>query len=169
MLPVSGAEQLKASGAIGERPMISQSGAYSRFVSPAPRPLSGRKRFQRPRSRAFALLLDDRGDPPARRLRVELVVEDLLVRVDVLVHEVRELLHVHLRFLRVLEFHVGPPLALARSRLYPPAGPCGTAPGQGRTIAKHLLESKSFAGTRSLSSVFVSTVAICASGTMSPG
>src|SRR2546422_10611133 len=25
-------------------------------------------------------LLDDRGDPPARRLRVELVVEDLLVR-----------------------------------------------------------------------------------------
>jgi len=34
--------------------MISQSGAYSRFVSPAPRPLSGRKRFQRPRSRAFA-------------------------------------------------------------------------------------------------------------------
>src|SRR2546425_5304262 len=54
MLPVSGAEQLKASDAIGERPMISQSGAYSRFVSPAPRPLSGRKRFQRPRSRAFA-------------------------------------------------------------------------------------------------------------------
>src|SRR5205823_14611080 len=76
-------------------------------------------------------LLDDRGDPPARRLRVELVVEDLLVRVDVLVHEVRELLHVHLRFLRVLEFHVGPPLALARSRLYPPAGPFGTAPGGG--------------------------------------
>src|SRR5213596_3509746 len=54
MLPVSGAEQLKASGAIGERPMISQSGAYSRFVSPAPRSLSGRNRFQRPRSRAFA-------------------------------------------------------------------------------------------------------------------
>jgi hypothetical protein len=27
MLPVSGAEQLKTSGAIGERPMISQSGA----------------------------------------------------------------------------------------------------------------------------------------------
>jgi len=33
MLPVSGAEQLKASGAMCERPMISHSGAYSRFVS----------------------------------------------------------------------------------------------------------------------------------------
>src|SRR5688572_27871573 len=30
MLPVSGAEQLNTSAAIGERPMISQSGAYSR-------------------------------------------------------------------------------------------------------------------------------------------
>src|SRR6266403_5439526 len=55
MLPVSGAEQLKASGAMGERPMISQSGAYSRLVRPAPRSLSGRNRFQRPRSRALAL------------------------------------------------------------------------------------------------------------------
>ena len=32
MLPVSGAEQLNASGPIGERPMISHSGAYSRLV-----------------------------------------------------------------------------------------------------------------------------------------
>ena len=55
MLPVSGAEQLKASAAMGERPMISQSGAYSRLVRPAPRSLSGRNRFQRPRSRALAL------------------------------------------------------------------------------------------------------------------
>ncbi len=54
MLPVSGAEQLNTSGAMGERPITSHSGAYSRFVSPAPRPLSGRKRFQRPRSRALA-------------------------------------------------------------------------------------------------------------------
>src|SRR5438309_11334357 len=54
MLPVSGAEQLNTSGAIGERPMISQRGAYSVLVSPAPRSLSGRKRFQRPRSRAVA-------------------------------------------------------------------------------------------------------------------
>jgi hypothetical protein len=36
MLPVSGAEQLKASLHQGTRPMISASGAYSRLVSPAP-------------------------------------------------------------------------------------------------------------------------------------
>ncbi len=54
MFPVSGAEQLKTSGAIGDRPMISQRGAYSRLVRPDPCSLSGRKRFQRPRSRAFA-------------------------------------------------------------------------------------------------------------------
>ena len=36
MLPVSGAEQLQASEAIVLRPMISASGAYSRFVSPGP-------------------------------------------------------------------------------------------------------------------------------------
>ena len=55
MLPVSGAEQLKTSGAMGERPMISQSGAYSMLVSPAPSSLSGRNRFHRLRSRARAL------------------------------------------------------------------------------------------------------------------
>ena len=54
MLPVSGAEQLNASGAIGERPMISHSGAYSRLVSPAPYSLSGRNRFHSPAARAFA-------------------------------------------------------------------------------------------------------------------
>ena len=52
MLPLSGAEQLHASGAIGERPMISQSGAYSRLVRPAPSSLSGRKRFHKPAARA---------------------------------------------------------------------------------------------------------------------
>ena len=36
MLPVSGAAQLKTRGAIGLRPMISQSGVYSRLASPAP-------------------------------------------------------------------------------------------------------------------------------------
>src|SRR4051812_27261090 len=36
MLPASGALQLKTSGAIGERPINSQSGAYSRLVRPAP-------------------------------------------------------------------------------------------------------------------------------------
>src|SRR4029450_11418828 len=55
MVPGSGAEQLNTSGAIGQRPMTSQSGAYSRLVRPAPRSLSGRKRFQRPRSRALEL------------------------------------------------------------------------------------------------------------------
>ena len=48
MLPVSGAEQLQASAAMGERPRISHSGAYSRLVKPAPSSLSGKKRFQRP-------------------------------------------------------------------------------------------------------------------------
>src|SRR5690554_2624038 len=48
ILPVSGAEQLNTSGAISERPIISQRWAYSKLVSPAPRSLSGRNRFQRP-------------------------------------------------------------------------------------------------------------------------
>ena len=54
MLPVSGAEQLNTSGAkCAQRPMISQSGAYSTLVSPAPSPLSGRNRFHSPAARAF--------------------------------------------------------------------------------------------------------------------
>jgi len=53
MLPVSGAEQLKTSEAQGTRPMISASGAYSRFVSPAPCGESGRNRFHSPAARAF--------------------------------------------------------------------------------------------------------------------
>ena len=55
MLPVSGAEQLKASGATCERPMISHSGAYSRLVRPAPYFDSGRNRFHRPAALAWAL------------------------------------------------------------------------------------------------------------------
>ena len=57
MLPVSGAEQLNTSGATGERPMISQSGAYSRLLSPAP-PCSspGMNRFHRPWARALAFI-----------------------------------------------------------------------------------------------------------------
>ncbi len=50
MLPVSGAAQLIASGAMWmERPVSSASGAYSRLVKPE---MSGRKRFQSPRERA---------------------------------------------------------------------------------------------------------------------
>src|SRR5579862_240419 len=55
MLPVSGAEQLNTSGAIADRPMISHSGAYSRFVSPAPCSDSGRNKFHNPAARAFGL------------------------------------------------------------------------------------------------------------------
>ncbi len=55
MLPVSGAEQLKAMGAtIGLRPMSSQSIPYSQLVRPAPNSSPGRKRFQSPCSFAFA-------------------------------------------------------------------------------------------------------------------
>src|SRR5262252_9772457 len=53
MFPVSGAEQLKTSGAMGLRPMISHSGAYSRFVNPAPLSESGKKRFHSPVARAL--------------------------------------------------------------------------------------------------------------------
>ena len=56
MFPVSGAEQLSASGAIhGLRPVISASGAYCRLVSPAPCSwIGGRKRFHRPRCARLA-------------------------------------------------------------------------------------------------------------------
>ena len=53
ILPVSGAEQLNTSGAHSTRPMISQSGAYSRLVRPAPASDSGRKRFHNPVCLAF--------------------------------------------------------------------------------------------------------------------
>ncbi len=54
MLPVSGAEQLKTSGDQLTRPMISQSGAYSRLDSPSgARFECGRKRFHRPAARAL--------------------------------------------------------------------------------------------------------------------
>ena len=50
MLPVSGAEQLMARGAMCvDQPVSSASGAYSVTVSPDS---EGRKRFQRPRLRA---------------------------------------------------------------------------------------------------------------------
>ena len=54
MLPVSGAEQLNTSGVHGIRPMISHSGAYSRFDRPSgARGERGRNRFQRPSARAL--------------------------------------------------------------------------------------------------------------------
>ena len=55
MLPVSGAEQLKAIGAtIGLRPICSQRIPYSQLVRPAPNSSPGRKRFQSPCSLAWA-------------------------------------------------------------------------------------------------------------------
>src|SRR5438876_2209350 len=53
-------------------------------------------------------VLHDRRDLPARGAGVELLVEDGLAGIDVLVHEVGDLLQVHLRLLRVLEIHDGP-------------------------------------------------------------
>lgn len=48
MLPVSGAEQLIASLPITDRPATSASGAYSRLVSPAPKPSWVMNRFHNP-------------------------------------------------------------------------------------------------------------------------
>ena len=52
MLPVSGAEQLKTSGATPLRPISSQSIPYSQLVRPGPQRSSGRNRFQSPSARA---------------------------------------------------------------------------------------------------------------------
>ena len=64
MLPVSGAEQLIASGAIhGLRPVISASGAYCTFVT-ARVERAGRNRFHSPRGRASALSSSMTGGGP---------------------------------------------------------------------------------------------------------
>src|ERR1044072_4802099 len=55
MLPVSGAEQLKGSAPIGERPMISHSEAYSRLESASLLCFFGAQRFHKPALRALAL------------------------------------------------------------------------------------------------------------------
>ena len=55
MFPVSGAEQLQASDAIGLRPMISASGAYSALLKPGPHCGSGWNMFHSPRLRASSL------------------------------------------------------------------------------------------------------------------
>jgi hypothetical protein len=54
-LPVSGAEQLKISGAQGARPISSANGAYSRLVSPAPNSDSGKNKFHKPAALAAGL------------------------------------------------------------------------------------------------------------------
>ena len=94
MLPVSGALQLNASGAIHERPMISHSGAYSRLVRPAPSSDSGRKRFHRPAARAFALRSSmtfvGTHDIAAPAVGLDLGGEHRFGRIDVVVHEARQ-------------------------------------------------------------------------------
>src|SRR5262249_21836548 len=55
MLPVSGAEQLNGSEPIGERPISSHRGAYSRLLSASGRWRLGRNRFHSPAAFAFAL------------------------------------------------------------------------------------------------------------------
>ena len=92
MLPVSGALQLKARDASGLRPMISQSGAYSRLLSPAPYSSSGRKRFQSPISFALARISFRIGGSMTSSPSSHLLPGDRLGRVDVLVHEALELL-----------------------------------------------------------------------------
>jgi len=54
MLPVSGALQLKTSGAMKLRPICSASGAYSSTLRPAPSFSSGRNRFHSPSALARA-------------------------------------------------------------------------------------------------------------------
>ena len=108
-MPVSGAWQLKTRGAIALRPMTSQSGVYSRFVSPAPYSASGRKRFQSPmRLRLRAELLHDRRLVVRIAGRLDLLVVRALVRIDVLVHELEELVLDHAGAVGLLE-HRGSP------------------------------------------------------------
>ena len=108
MLPVSGAEQLKAIGAAaGLRPISSQSSPYSQLVRPGPYRSSGMNRFQRPAERRLLADLDEDlriGDPGAD-LGVEPLHDLPLLRVDLLVHEVEDPLAERLDLRARLEVH----------------------------------------------------------------
>src|ERR1700736_6326165 len=106
MLPVSGAEQLNTSGAQGERPMISQSGAYSRLVSPTPYGLSGKKRFHSSPARAFAFS-SSRSGTGCHRSPSLTREEVLLVRIEVLGHEGRYTRLQRPDLFRMLKLHGG--------------------------------------------------------------
>ena len=90
MLPRSGALQLKIGWAQVTRDMVSMIGAISRFESPGLQGSYslGRKKFQRPCSRALAFSSFTKG---GRLPEVRLVGDELLVlvlaREDVFVHE----------------------------------------------------------------------------------
>ena len=106
MLPVSGALQLKTSGAMGLRPMTSHKGAYSRLVRPAPRSESGRKRFHSPLAFASSLSSSMIGGTDHRLPDgLQLLMVLRLVRVDELVHERLDPLPIPPCFLGKLEDH----------------------------------------------------------------
>ena len=112
MLPVSGAAQLSAAGAIdGLRPVISASGAYWRLVRPAPCS-PGRNRFHSPASRAWACSRAITGGiahpsetAPSERAGGRVRRKVGLGGVDVVVHEGEEPLAVLLRQFVEGEFH----------------------------------------------------------------
>ena len=108
MLPVSGAEQLNTSLDQPTRPMISHSGEYSRFVSPAPRSECGRNMFHRPAARAFGFSCSTSGIGSQRALPSRLATSSrhgFLVRIDVLVEERFEARDQRLDLVGVLELH----------------------------------------------------------------
>ena len=120
MLPVSGAEQFIASPVSGKRPMISQIGAYSRLVRPAPISESGRNMFHRPAERALSfsfsmvrvpLPLIARGAE-----RVHLALEFDLGRLDVFVHESHHALLQRRRLGGIGKVHGVSPVSVLRSR-----------------------------------------------------
>src|SRR3546814_12599571 len=80
MFPVSGAEQLKTSGAMSERPMTSQSDAYSRLPSGTPVSPAPCQRFHKPCRRATSLSSSIIGKTADRKSVVE--GKSVSVRVD---------------------------------------------------------------------------------------
>ena len=92
MLPVSGAAQLSASGAMWLRPVISASGAYSRFVSPAPKRSSGQEQVPQAALAGLGLQLLHHGRVEVRVARTPRPArcQTALGRIDVLVHELEQ-------------------------------------------------------------------------------
>src|ERR1700746_78766 len=89
MLPVSGAAQLKTSGDQTTRPIVSQSGAYSMLLSPAPCVVGrvGQDQVPQPRGPRLLLQLGDERRPHPAIAAIELLAVALLVGIDVRVHE----------------------------------------------------------------------------------
>ena len=114
MLPVSGALQLKTSGARCERPMISHKGAYSRLVEAAG--LGGGQK-QVPQSggaRQRLQLLDDRGHGPGAE-PFGFLIKAALVRIDVRGHELAQAGGQILASRTLTQVHVGLPFRRRRA------------------------------------------------------